>query len=48
MESTGTETAGFCPSAFSLGALGGDPRTIADPFQWNQMGMTRGVPSNHR
>src|SRR5262249_20256130 len=40
-------TFGFFTKAFSLGAASGVPRTICLPFQWNQIGITRGVPSGH-
>src|SRR5687768_4093259 len=33
------------PSAFIFGAVTGVPIMISLPFQWNQIGMTRGVPS---
>src|SRR5260370_41927348 len=39
-------TFGFFANAFTFGAAGGGPRTICLPFQWNQIGTTRGVPSN--
>src|SRR5262249_46464572 len=37
----------FVPSrsTFILGASGNVPNTISWPFQWNQIGTTRGVPS---
>ena len=38
---------GFFGSALSFGARGGEPSTSSLPFQWNQMGTTRGVPSVH-
>src|SRR6185295_13887261 len=35
----------LCESACTFGAFGGVPSTISLPFQWNQIGTTRGVPS---
>src|ERR1700716_3671773 len=34
-------------SALTFGAFSGVPSTISLPFQWNQIGTTRGVPSFH-
>jgi hypothetical protein len=35
----------FWRNTFTFGAFNGVPSTISSPFQWNQMGTTRGVPS---
>ncbi len=32
--------------ALSFGAFGGETTTTSLPFQWNQIGTTRGVPSS--
>src|ERR1700736_5957139 len=41
------DTFGFLAKALSFGAFDGVPMTSSYPFQWNQMGTTRGVPSVH-
>jgi hypothetical protein len=41
------DTLGFMAKALSFGAFDGVPITTSCPFQWNQMGTTRGVPSVH-
>ena len=38
-------TVGFIWSARTLGASGGQTIAASSPFQWNQIGATRGVPS---
>jgi hypothetical protein len=40
-----SDTMGLLARAFNLGAFGGVAKTNSRPFQWNQMGMTLGVPS---
>lgn len=42
-----TATAELWVKALSLGARIGVPSTTALPFQWNQIGTTRGLPSVH-